>query len=175
MKNSFGLDAIVTRHERVLSVLRPGDKVQIPGTRTGGPAIIGNAADFASQLYGTDEFLDADGLADDDRAGEVATVSGFANLEMQLRHRLMTLRGELAALGHPEYGCILPLLIGEIGTDHIYERARLESKICILQDPRVKTVSQVNFIVEGTAIYLEADVQPINQDSPRRMSLLLSS
>lgn len=170
---SFASGDVVTRHERKLSVLRPGDKVQIPGTRSGAATILGSEADFAAQVYGTDEYLDTGGAADDDRAGEVATVSGLDNLKMQLRHRLMTLRGELAALGHPDYGSILPLLIGQLGTDYIYERARLEAKLTLLQDPRIASVRQVFFQVEGTAIYLEADALPVNQISPRRMNLLL--
>lgn len=175
LENSYLEGANVSRHERELVVLRPGDKVKIPGTGGGSSSILFSEEDFAAQIYGTDEYLDSDGFEDDDRAGDTATVSGMDNLEMQLTHRLMTLRGELAALGHPDYGCILPLLIGEIGTDYIYERAKLEAKLALLQDPRVQSVNDMTFTVNGTAIYLESDVLPINQSSPKRMSLLLVS
>lgn len=173
LSNSYPAGTKVSRHARRLSVLKPGDKVQIPGGRSDGPTIIGGSDVMAERLYGTDEYLDVDGATGDDGAGDVATVTGLDNLEMQLRHRLMTVRGELAHLGHTGYGSLLPLIIGELGTEVWYERARLEGKIALLQDPRIANVPRVDFSVVGTSVYVDADVIPINQSSSRRLSLLL--
>lgn len=173
LSGNFPAGTTVTRHERRLNVALPGDKLLIPGTRTGVGLDRGDT-DFAARLYGTDESLDDAGDHPADTAGDVATVSGLRNLEMQLGHALRTTQGELAQLGHPEYGSYLPKIIGRIGTDYWHERSRVEARMTMLRDPRVKRVGKVSFVTSGTAIHLTADVYPINQSSPTRMNIVVN-
>ena len=153
--------------------LAAGDKVKIPGALESRATLVGTSENFEVQVYGIDEELDGDGDHRATNTGDVRTVSGLGNLAMQLQHRLSTLRGELAELGHPTYGCLLPTFIGKLGTDLWYERARVEVAQALLEDPRVESVSNVSFTVEGTAVYIEGDVLPINRTTPARLVLPL--
>ena len=175
LQNSYAQGASVTRHERALSVLLPGDKVQIPGGSSTGAAIVtgDNQADFYAKIFGTDEHLDDEGAHSADPSGDAATVSGLDNLGMALQHRLRTTRGELAALGHPQYGSYLPQIVGKISSQMWYQRAILEAKITIMEDPRVATVGTIRFQAEGSAIYLDVDVYPVNQTAATKMSILV--
>jgi phage baseplate assembly protein W len=56
---------------------------------------------------------------------DLATVSGRDNLGQAIMMRLLTPRGELAALGHPEYGSRLHELIGRQNTATTRNLARL--------------------------------------------------
>ena len=71
------------------------------------------------------------------RFSDFGTVSGRNNLAQAVIMRLLTPRGELAALGHPDYGSRLHQLIGRENSDtlrnliklHILESLRLEPRI----------------------------------------------
>ena len=169
--NAYPAGTKVTRHASVLSVLQPGDKILIPGTATSSTSISGSVGtDFPTKLYGCDERLDKDG---DQTAvdGDTETVSGVSNLVMQLRHRLMTIRGELAAVGHPDYGSYLPLIIGKTDTPVWLQRAQLEAEITILQDPRIDKVENVVIARTGTTFYIEANVYPIGQSNSQQINI----
>ena len=159
----------VTRHERTLSVLKPGDRIKIPRTASEKTPIVGSE-DFDTRMYGTDEYLDRDGNQNASY-GDTETVSGLDNLVMQLRHRLMTLPGELAAVGHPEYGSRLPLLIGNATDRLAIERIKLEAKICVLQDPRIESVSRVELVAENSAFYVEVTAIPIGQTASQNLTI----
>jgi phage baseplate assembly protein W len=74
------------------------------------------------------------------RGNDVATVSQLQAAEQLLVQRLMTQRGELAALGHPDYGSAHHTLIGQPNV----ERTRNLIKLYILQalrdEPRIARV-----------------------------------
>ena len=174
LNNSFTTGTTISAREKQLSVLKPGDKINIPGDATSNKAIVANGKDdFATQLYGTDEYLDADGFQQADSSASVATLSGYDNIVMQLTHRLSTVLGSLAHLGHPQYGSYLPLIIGKIGTNYWYERALLEARLTLLNDPRVAMVDTITLQVNGTVTYLNADVYLVNQSNAQQMTILL--
>lgn len=68
---------------------------------------------------------------------DMGVVSGSRNLAQAVIMRLLTPRGELSALGHPEYGSRLHELIGRQNTEttrnlmklHILESLQVESRI----------------------------------------------
>jgi LysM repeat protein len=173
----FSSSVVITLHEAILNVLRPGDKAQIPGsTQTTTPIISGSTnEDTYARLYGVDEQLDDTGAQNTDAGGDMQTVSGVANLQMQLRHRLMTLRGELAQVGHPEYGSLLPTMIGQLNVPVMQERALLEAELTILADPRIESLENGTFLTDGTALYFEADIYPIKQRNSTKISLPLAA
>ena len=173
----FSEAAIISRHEGTVNLLITGGKVQIPGTTQTTTAITNGTGtnDTYAQLYGIDEELDAVGDQDSDTTGDIQSIVGLSNLEMQLRHRLMTLRGELAQVGHPEYGSLLPTLIGEINVPVMQERALLEAELTILADPRIERIENGAFLVDDTALYFEADVYPVKQQNSTRISLPLAA
>ena len=59
------------------------------------------------------------------RIGDFGTVEGKDNLGQALIRRLLTPKGELAALGHPAYGSRLHEVIGEPNTETTRNLAKL--------------------------------------------------
>lgn len=170
---SYAANTVITRHERQLSVLMPGDKINIPGARATNQQITLGASDYEEQLFGIDEELDNSGFMPDRGVGDISVRKGMSNLEMQLQHRLMTLRGELSELGHPEYGSLIPTFIGKPNNDIWYERIRLECVLSVKDDPRIARVDNAKLTADNTSVFFEGDVYPINQSNPEQISILL--
>ena len=164
-------DTQITRHAKQLAVLRTGDRVMIPG-QTGTSVInIGNdSEDIETKIFGIDEYL-IDGRNTVDSDGDIATIKGVANLEMQLMHRITTVRGELAGLGHPEYGSLVPTFIGKISSPVWQERIMVECMMAVMADPRIQSVFNARMVVDNTAILFTADVLPINKMQPLQISV----
>jgi hypothetical protein len=168
----YPISTPITLHERVLSVLQPGEKVKVPGSPQGKSSILTGAdSGFDEQLYGTDASLDEAGLRGA-HLGDIDTVSGLANLTMQLRHRVNTVQGQL--LSHPRYGSYLPKIIGKISTDLWLERALLEAEITVMSDPRIKEVKKLRFLAVNTAIYINASIVPIGKLKAQSISILVA-
>lgn len=74
---------------------------------------------------------------------DLATLSGADNLKQALLLRFLTAAGELAVLGHPDYGSRLFELIGELNTDTTRNRAKLYVLQALAAEPRVKQVRSV--------------------------------
>jgi phage baseplate assembly protein W len=87
-------------------------------------------------------FEDADLVAARSPAGEydLTAATGLDNLEQAIANRLKTRKGELASLGHPDYGSRHHELIGEPNV----ERTRNLIKLYVLQalrdEPRIERV-----------------------------------
>jgi phage baseplate assembly protein W len=82
---------------------------------------------------------------------DLQTTSGRENLGQAVILRLLTERGELTALGHPEYGSRIYELLGQPNT----ETSRNLLKLFILEslqaEPRIKTVIEAR-ITPATAL-----------------------
>lgn len=148
-------------------LLVAGQKIKIPGTATGTGQISQSPdeTELENLLFGIDEELDKDGnmmLTGSD----ITCISGMENLAMQLQHRIMTLKGELTELGHPEYGSLVPTFIGKMMIPVWEERILFECRMACEADPRVDYVENSRFYNDGTAIYYEGVVYPINNLDP---------
>lgn len=100
---------------------------------------------------------------------DLDTVSGVDNLKQALLLRFLTPVGELAALGHPTYGCRLTELIGERNTQRNRNRAKLFVLQALAQEPRVKKVLAVNVTphrADPTRIDIDIHLTPIDSDEP---------
>ena len=163
-------------YEEELSVLRPGDSVLIPNGTDSTLAIVPNsdAGEFEVKAYGIDEYTDADGQHLVSGTGAEVTVSGDDNLVMQLQHRLSTMRGELAELGHSDYGSDIPKMIGKALLPVWQERIKLEAKRAILEDPRISSVGDLTITIDGSLILISGDVSPINKGSAQQISVALT-
>lgn len=151
-----------------------GQKILVPMTGAGALAILGQTTEeFYNKAFGSDEYLDKDGLHQASSTGGLSSLVGISNLEMQLSHLLNTSRGELTEIGHPDYGCLLPSLIGRAGIDLWFERAKVEARSALLSDPRIDRVSSLDILREGTMAILEADVFVVGQDTATNLSLVL--
>lgn len=161
------LDYPYVQHEYSGSkkVLRAGDSIKIPSESAPPPMIPSQeGATHASMLYGTDELLDEQGLMIAS-AGDIKTITGLQNLEMQLKHLLQTSKGELSELRHPDYGSLLPSFVGMPLTQVWQERIQLECKLVLKQDARVNSVINGRMNIQNSAMYFEGDIIPIGQTS----------
>ena len=71
---------------------------------------------------------------------DIGIVSGGANLAQAVLLRLLTPRGELAALGHPEYGSRLHELIGRQNTETTRNLVQLFILESLQQEPRIAEI-----------------------------------
>lgn len=74
---------------------------------------------------------------------DLATVSGRDNLAQAVIMRLLTPVGELAPLGHPNYGSRLHELIGRENTPTNHNLIKLYILESLKQEPRIAAVSAV--------------------------------
>lgn len=74
---------------------------------------------------------------------DLDTVSGKDNLAQAIIMRLLTPQGELADLGHPEYGSRLHELIGTQNTASSRNLARLYIMESLQREPRIEKVLEV--------------------------------
>lgn len=100
--------------------------------------------------------------------GDLQTVEGADNLVQALTLRLNTPRGQLADLGHPDYGSRLPELIGRPNDATTRNLVRFYTLACVRQEPRVQRVLDVK--VEATPERGRVDVHlrllPIGEVAP---------
>jgi len=100
---------------------------------------------------------------------ELSLSSGRGNLEQAIILRLLTPRGELAQLGHPDYGSRLHELLGRPNTPTKRNLVRLYILEALAQEPRIEKVTQLEVTpappatgVEGRMrVYVRLEVEPI--------------
>ena len=74
---------------------------------------------------------------------DMGVVSGRQNLAQAVIMRLLTPRGELSALGHPEYGSRLHELIGQQNTETTRNLVRLYILESLQRESRIEEVIEV--------------------------------
>ncbi|WP_019600797.1 hypothetical protein [Teredinibacter turnerae] len=74
---------------------------------------------------------------------DMATISDRDNLGQAIIIRLLTPRGELAALGHPQYGSRLHEIAGRTNTASTRDLARLYILESLQQEVRIDTIESV--------------------------------
>ena len=107
------------------------------------------------------------------KKGDLRTVSGRQNLGQAILHRLMTRRGELTDLGHPDYGSRLYELIGEPNNERTRDLVRLYAKECISQDPRIQDLKKLTVSVADDnphVVLLDITVLPIKSNVPMNIT-----
>jgi|YelNatPaOPRAMG01_1025707.scaffolds.fasta_scaffold40780_2 phage baseplate assembly protein W len=103
------------------------------------------------------------------REGDLETIREEDNLAQAIIHRLMTSRGELTDLGHPEYGSRLSDLIGEPNNEGTRSRARNLVVECLSQESRIKEILSVNVNtnpLDPNRVDIEIVVLPIGVRKP---------
>lgn len=101
---------------------------------------------------------------------DLALTSGIDNLTQAIANRLKTRRGELASLGHPNYGSRHHELMGEPNV----ERTRNLIKLYVLQalrdEPRIDKVLSATVKAEHTpprdTVRIELSVRVVDQATP---------
>ena len=95
--------------------------------------------------------------------------SGNDNLAQAITLRLLTPKGELTPLGHPEYGSRLPELIGQGRTETTRNLAKLYVIEALKQEPRIARILSVDVTDHAGdrhRINLSLRVDPIDGSGP---------
>jgi phage baseplate assembly protein W len=95
-----------------------------------------------------------------DTPADLETIARVENLQQALLLRFLTPAGELAVLGHPDYGSRLFDLIGELNSETNRNRAKLFVLEALQAEPRVNKI-------------LAVDVTQ-NRSDPTRMDIAVS-
>lgn len=111
--------------------------------------------------------------------GDLATIEGQANLRQAILNRLLTRKGELAKLGHPDYGSRLHSLIGEPNNTRTRSLADLYIRECLQQEPRLEEITQLSFAQpspEGdrSVLQITIAVKPLGQADNLTVNLSLN-
>jgi phage baseplate assembly protein W len=97
------------------------------------------------------------------RGNDLAVVGGAGSLAQALIIRLLTPRGEMAALGHPDYGSRLNELIGQPNTATRRNLATLYVLEALRDEPRVAKVTSVEVTTvpgTGSLVRITVRLQP---------------
>ena len=78
-------------------------------------------------------------------------VAGIDNAVQAVIHRIKTQKGELAALGHPEYGSRHHELIGEPNSEHNRNRVKLYILQALAHEPRIEKIGKALVRVDRNA------------------------
>ncbi|OEU76161.1 MAG: hypothetical protein BA864_09470 [Desulfuromonadales bacterium C00003093] len=95
--------------------------------------------------------------------------SGGDNLKQALLLRFLTQIGELAPLGHPNYGSQLFELIGELNNETNRNRAKMYVLKALQAEPRVKEVQYIRVTqsrADPTRMDIEVQLLPIDSNTP---------
>jgi phage baseplate assembly protein W len=102
------------------------------------------------------------------RQRDLETLTSVENLQQALLLRFLTPVGELAPLGHPNYGSRLFELIGERNIETTRNRAKLFVLEALAAEPRVKAVRAVRVTqsrADRTRLDIEASLVAIDSDT----------
>jgi phage baseplate assembly protein W len=122
------------------------------------------------------EYLGRDIAIDDTGDSRISTsddyqlIRFYDNLKQAIRLRLSTSYGELAL--HPDYGCRLNELLGQVPTPDLLLLAQAYVKDALLQEPRVDSIIKLRAKYRDNVknvIDIELQVQPIKVNEPLNM------
>jgi phage baseplate assembly protein W len=110
------------------------------------------------------------------RVRDFGTVTGRDNLGQALTVRLLTPKGELTALGHPDYGCRLHEVIGATNTASTRNLAKLFVIEALKQERRVEKIVRVDVTPHPAnrfLILIAIEVRPVGEDADLALGPLL--
>jgi|SRR5215208_622307 len=94
--------------------------------------------------------------------------SNVDNLVQALLLRFLTPVGEMALLGHPDYGSRLFELIGELNSETNRNRAKLFTLQALQAEPRVKEIRSVDVTqnrADPTRMDIKVSLLPVDSDT----------
>jgi phage baseplate assembly protein W len=108
-------------------------------------------------------------LVEDDDPRDLVTVTGNENLAQALLLRFLTPHGELAALGHPDYGSRLYELIGELNDERRRNQVRMYVLQALAGEPRVAEVLKLDVVQapdDRNTVRVSLTLGVIDSDTP---------
>lgn len=111
--------------------------------------------------------------------GDLQTVSGRANLAQAIINRLLTRKGELSRLGHPNYGSRLYQLTGELNNNRIRGLAEIYIRESLAQERRIEEVSWIEFQppsrgIDRNLLLIRIGVKPVGNTEAFAIELPLN-
>ncbi|MEW6491442.1 MAG: DUF2634 domain-containing protein [Cyanobacteriota bacterium] len=111
--------------------------------------------------------------------GDLAITGGLNNLAQAILNRLCTRKGELAALGHPDYGSRLYLLMGELNNTRTQRLAELYIRECLQAEPRIEEILEIVFeppsdIFDRSRLKVRVTVKPVGEETTLSLGLSLA-
>jgi len=103
------------------------------------------------------------------RGTDLEMLVGLDNLKQALMLRFLTPVGEMAALGHPNYGSRLFDLIGERNIEANHNKAKIFVLQALGDEPRVKEVKSVSVTknrADPTRMDINIWLMPIDSEKP---------
>jgi phage baseplate assembly protein W len=104
------------------------------------------------------------------RVNDVAVTSGVPAAEQLLANRLKTQRGELAPLGHPDYGSRHHELIGQPNVERTRNLIKVHVLDALRLEPRVEKVVSARVFAPNDPprdqVRIELEVQLIGEPNP---------
>lgn len=109
---------------------------------------------------------------------DLTTVTKIDNLIQAILNRLHTRKGELASLGHPDYGSRLYLLLGEANNLRTQTLANIYIRECLYEEPRIQEVINIVFeppsrLKEANTLKAQIILKVLDVDTPVTMNLLI--
>jgi phage baseplate assembly protein W len=107
-------------------------------------------------------------VSPEDGATDLETLTGGDNLAQALLLRFLTPAGELAPLGHADYGSRLYELIGELNTETTRNRIKMLVLQMLAAEPRVREVVELRVTqapAEPTRVDVAMTLAPIEGDT----------
>lgn len=100
---------------------------------------------LGSDLLLVEHKLGVDLLVDkgDIGKGDIGIVSDEMNLAQAILHRIRTVKGELADIGHPNYGSNIFDFVGQPNNRTTRARLQLEIRDTLMQEPRIKEIISI--------------------------------
>jgi phage baseplate assembly protein W len=112
------------------------------------------------------------------RRRDLHTVSALAAAEQLLVNRLKTQQGELAPLGHPEYGSRHHQLIGEPNVERTRNLIKLHVLEALSHEPRIQKVLACRVFAPHrpprSEVRIELELRLIDQPSPLNLVIPFS-
>jgi len=127
-----------------------------------------NDRDRAHDLFILETPLQSGGEVEAVLPVDLETLQGLNNLKQALLLRFLTPVGEMTALGHPDYGCRLYELIGQLNNDTNRNRAKMFVLQALAAEPRVKSVLSVEVKqnpTEPTQMDMAITLIPLDSDT----------
>jgi phage baseplate assembly protein W len=110
-------------------------------------------------------------------AGDLSTVTDLDNLGQALLIRLSTPIGDLAHLGHPDFGSRLHLLIGRLAGPDTTALIRAYVREAVRREPRVAEVTALDVVRapgRPDEYQIHLSVRPAGQTGAVNLSLMLA-
>lgn len=118
-------------------------------------------------------YEDADLSAARGTLTDLAVVEGVANLTQAIVDRLKTRRGELTALGHPDYGSRHHELVGEPNVERVRQLIKLYVLQALRHEPRITKVKAATVRAEHDppreTVRIELSVEVIGAAEPQNL------